>query len=325
VTATLGAFLRPQRGLLSSAQARSIMTESGLRRLLQREWQIVLPGVYAAFRGALTESQRLWAAVLYAGPTARITDTAALAELGVRFLPDDSSIRVLVDWSVRRRSIGFVSVTRTRYLPDPVLINGLPYSPTARALVDLGTRLDDRRDVCAVFADAVQRRLVSMDALSLEVARGPRAGRGTNHEVMADLADGVRSAPEADFRRLALSCRGLPTPLFNALIRLPDGRYISPDALLPGAALVHETNGRLAHEEDDLFASMQERHDVMTTAGLTVLHNPPIRLIRSGGAVQHEWMHCARRNAGRGLPPGVSIVRLGPDTSDVGGPQRRAG
>jgi hypothetical protein len=322
---TLGAFLSAQQGVVSSSQARTVMTESALRVRLRRDWQIVLPGVYAAFRGPLTSSQQVRAALLYAGPSARITDAGALTEMDVRFVPEDSVVRVLVDWTVRRRSISFVSVTRTRYLPEPVVISGVPYAPLARALVDLGTRLDTRRDVCAVFADAVQRRLTSMEALSLEVLRGPRAGRSTNHEVMVDLTDGVRSAPEADFRRLAIACRGVPKPMFNALLQLPNGRYISPDALLPDAGLVHETNGRLAHEEDDLFSSMQERHDVMTTAGLTVLHNPPRRLLTAGPVVQREWSQCAGRLAGQGLPVGVTIVRLGPDGWDVGVPRTRAG
>jgi hypothetical protein len=295
------------------------MNESGLRLRLRRDWQIVLPGVYAAFRGDLSESQRVLAAVLYAGPTARVTDAVALAELGVRIVRQDGLVRVLVDWNSMRRSHAFVSVARTRYLPDPVVIRGVPYAPVARALVDLGTRLESRRDVCAVFADALQRGLTSMDAVSFEVARGPRAGRRTNNEVMADLADGVRSAPEADFRRLVLSCRGLPKPVFNPLLRLADGRCISPDALLISARLVHETNGRLAHEEVDLFVSMQERHDVLTTAGFTVLHNPPSRVLSAGPVVRHEWMQCAHRLLGSGMPPGVTILRMGPEPGPANG------
>lgn len=101
--------------------------------------------------------------------------------------------------------------------------------------------------------------------------------------------------------------------LFNSLLRLPSGRCISPDALIEECGLVHESNGRAAHEEEDLFESMQERHDVMTSAGLTALHNSPRRLLTAADVVEAEWRQCAARLAGRGLPAGVVLLRRGPE------------
>ena len=102
----------------------------------------------------------------------------------------------------------------------------------------------------------------------------------------------------------------LPTPICNALLRLPDGQHISPDALFLDAGVVHETNGRVAHHRDDLFDDMQARHDAMTSAGLTVLHNPPRRLATHARLIIAQVERCYLRNKGRGLPPGVNIVRL---------------
>ena len=53
---------------------------------------------------------------------------------------------------------------------------------------------------------------------------------------------------------------------------------------------------------------MQERHDAMTTAGLTVLHNSPRRIRARGETVLREFEACYRANAGRGLPPGVLLL-----------------
>jgi hypothetical protein len=94
------------------------------------------------------------------------------------------------------------------------------------------------------------------------------------------------------------------------LLRLCDGRLISPDALFLDAGLVHETNGRVAHLREDLFEDMQERHDAMTTSGLTVLHNSPRRLALHGREVISQAERCYLRDVGRGLPPGVTLVRL---------------
>jgi hypothetical protein len=118
----------------------------------------------------------------------------------------------------------------------------------------------------------------------------------------------VWSVAEGWFRRLAIGCRELPPLLYNRRLKLPGGRVIVPDALALEAGLVHETNGRGPHEREDLFESMQERHDAMTTAGLTVLHNSPRRLRARGQTVIGEFCVCYLANAGRGLPPGVVLL-----------------
>jgi hypothetical protein len=127
---------------------------------------------------------------------------------------------------------------------------------------------------------------------------------------LASLITGAASAPEVDFLGLVALCPILPTPVCNVLLRLPCGRLISPDALFLTSALIHETNGRRAHARADLFEDMQERHDVLTAAAFTVLHNSPNRLIRQPREVMSEVVRCHLRNDGRGLPPGVTIVAM---------------
>ena len=305
--------LSRQWGVLSRAQALEHLTPFEVRRQLRTEWCRLLPGVYGAFRGAPTEEQRRRAAQLYVGETGRLTDVWALSLAGVRFLPADTVVRMLCDWNTRRKSTGFVSVTRTRYLPERLDDNMVALAPVERALVDFGSRETDERTVRAVFCDAVQRRLAALSDVDKVAAHGPLLGRRLIGALRDELHDGIRSAPEADFRDIALSARGVPRPLFNPLIRLPDGRRISPDALLEDAPLIHETNGRLAHEEHDLFESMQERHDVLTAAGFTVLHNPPRRLLTARAIVQREWEQCYGRLSPTGLPPGIVLERRGPE------------
>src|SRR4051794_5013825 len=123
------------------------------------------------------------------------------------------------------------------------------------------------------------------------------------------LVAGARSAPEGDFRLLAVASAVLPPLLYNPLLQLPSGRLISPDALALESGVVHETNGRRHHAREDFFESMQERHDAMTAAGLIVLHNSPRRLALQPRLVIAEFEACHLRNAGRGLPPGVQLLR----------------
>ena len=99
-------------------------------------------------------------------------------------------------------------------------------------------------------------------------------------------------------------------------IELPDGTVFSPDALFEDAALIHEVNGRQFHAADeageDVFEAMQRRHDLLVAAGVRALHNSPRRLRRDADSVLREVEEVYLRRAGRGMPPGVKILRTAP-------------
>lgn len=307
-------LLRQQHGIITRRQALGHLSDTALDFRLGRRWTVVLPGVYAAQTGPLTDRQRLQAALLFGGTGAMLDDITALAEHRMSYLPDDPLIRLLVPADNQRHSKDFVAIRRTIYLPTPRRsCDGLAVAPPSRALINFALRHPDDRDVRAVLASALQRRRVTLDQLSCEHKRCASRGKRRLTRVLEELAAGVRSAPEGDVRTLIQASKVLPKPLYNCLLELPDGRRVSPDALISEAALVHETNGRKPHfEDEDEFDSMQERHDAMTVAGLTVLHNSPRLIAREGPRVLADLEHCYLRDAGRGLPPGVQIIRTGP-------------
>lgn len=309
----LAQLLDRQQGVITRRQSLDHLSESALAERLGRHWQILLPGIYVAHTGPVTDLQHRWAALLFGGADAMLDDTTALREYRVNYLPSDDQIRVLVPATVQRASRDFVSVRRTIYLPTPVMgTGGVRLAPTARALTDFALRYDDERSVRAVLASAVQRRQVSLEMLDRELKFAPERGKRRLMRVLEELHSGVRSAPEGDVRQLVATSKVLPTPLYNPLLQLPSGRRISPDLLLEEAALVHETNGRGPHfEDEDLFESMQERHDSMTTSGLTVLHNSPRLVRKDGPRILSELETCFLRDRGKGLPPGVIILRRG--------------
>jgi hypothetical protein len=162
-----------------------------------------------------------------------------------------------------------------------------------------------------MVSDAVQRGLARVDRLLEEQPHLNGRGAGIARRAIEEVTSGARSAPEIDFLKLCRSCKELPALLVNPLLELPDGRRIRPDALAPDAPLVHETNGRTFHADEDSFESMQARHDVMTAAGLTALHNSPRRIRREGRTVLCEYLACYRRLAGQPLPPGVRLLDPG--------------
>jgi hypothetical protein len=308
-------YLDRQDQLITRAQALEALSLGSLRHQLVRSWAIVLPGVYAAFTGALTDRQRKRACLLYGGPLAQLADVTALRDFGVRYLPENGGtevVHLLIPAEDRRASQRMVVVRRTYRLPRPQLVAGLPYCPVERSLVEAAARIGDRRAARAMMADAVQRGLAVQWRLIEEIPH--LSGRGSNvvRRTLDDLALGGRSAPEMGFLDLVADCATVPMPLANPLVELPDGRRVSPDGLWPDARLVHETNGRGPHAGHDEFTDMQARHDAMTAAGLIVLHNTPRQIRTEGHRIMSEVAACYQRNAGRGLPAGVTILRTSP-------------
>ena len=88
------------------------------------------------------------------------------------------------------------------------------YAPPPRAVADTVRGMTSLRDVRAVVADAVQRSRCQVQDLAAELSGGPNVGSALFREALADVADGIRSAAEADLKDLLVRS-GLPMPLFN--------------------------------------------------------------------------------------------------------------
>ncbi|HEX3898872.1 MAG TPA: hypothetical protein VHW74_06835 [Mycobacteriales bacterium] len=302
-------ILQNQDGVITRAQALESLTAGALQHRLGRHWQIALPGVYVASTGTPTGRQRLRAALLYGGTAAQLADSTALAAYGVRYLPTDATVRLLLPASERRVNRDGVVIRRTHRLPRPRTIAGLPYSPPERALADLASRIGEERVATAAIADAIQRRIAERATVLEELSHVTGRGARIAHRAAKWIAAGAMSAPEADFLGLCQRSSVLPIPLVNALIELPTGQRVSPDALFEDAGLVHETNGSSAHAADDRFDNMQARHDAMTAAGLVVLHSSPRQIRTEPDRVLRDVEACYRQHAGEGLPAGVRLLR----------------
>lgn len=302
-------ILARQDRLITRSQALTVLSVGAIRHLLGRRWMIVLPGVYAGFTGDLSERQHKRAALLYAGDNAQLGDVTSLAAYGVRYLPPSNLLHVLIPAVEHRASSSFVVIRRTHRLPQPRTISGFPHCPPERSLVEASARIGDRRTARAMMADAVQRHIAHAARLQAEIPHLSGRGAGVARRAINDIVMGGRSAPELEFLELCAQRGDLPQPLLNPLLELPGGRRVSPDALFRDAGLVHETNGRGPHADEDPFEYMQARHDAMTAAGLVVLHNSPRQLRQEGERVIDEVAACHRQLAGRGLPPGVRLLR----------------
>jgi hypothetical protein len=293
------------------------LTHDAIRhRLDTRQWQRMLSSVYLTAPTEPSRRQLLIGAVLYAGPHGAVDGCDACRYHGIRSVTtDESTVHVVLPWGEPARTEGYVVVRRTHNPIVTVASERLRYVDLATAVVIAARSMRRERSAIAALSEALQRRGANYDELVRAHIQGPPRGARIVSRGLAALSTGAVSIAEVDFLGLVALSTVLPRPMCNVLLRLPCGRLISPDALFLSSGVVHETNGRRAHARADLFEDMQERHDAMTAAGLTVLHNSPRRLITSPREVLGEVERCHQRLDGRGLPEGVTLVTR----ADIGG------
>ena len=278
------------------------MTEAELRGRLKTggPWKVVLPGIYLVHNGGLTIGQREAAAVLYAGEPSIITGRAALARVGVR-LPVSEFIDVLVPHQQRRVSKDFVRIHRTIRMPErPWRSNGLLWAPAARAVADAVHGQTDLNSVRALVADAVQQRTCTVEQLAVELRAGPKQGSSSLRAALEEVADGIASVAEGDFRKL-IKNSGLPKPIYNPELFVGDVFLARPDAWWPAAGVAAEVDSREWHLSPAAWERTQARHARMSAHGILVLHYAPRRIRSDGAAIVAELR--AAIEAGRQRPP----------------------
>jgi hypothetical protein len=277
----LDALIKRQNGVLARRQALATgLSVSALRHRLRPggPWKVCLPGVYRAQTGPPTQEQRETAALLYAGPEALLTGSAAL-HLYRLPAPDATLVDVLIPARRERMNVSYVRVHRTARLPEVVF--GPAHhrcAPPARAVADAVRALTDLGDARALVAGVVQSRGCHVWQLEQELEDGPVRHSALLRQVLAEVADGVRSAPEAELRVL-IKRAGLPMPLFNPKLCLPDGTFIArPDAWWPEAGVAVEVDSRRWHFSPEDWERTMDRHDRLSQHAIVTLHFAPSKL-----------------------------------------------
>jgi hypothetical protein len=244
--------------------------------------------LYAAFTGELTLEQRRLAASLFAGPGAQITGIAALRWHGLRYVPDDHRIHLLVPHNEQRSSSGFVRVPRTKQRDEYSLGgNGYEVCSVARAVADACRALDDLQAVRAIVAEAVQRGLTSVSALTSELERARRHRTRLLRQALAEVSLGAASAPEAEAQAAFARSKILPEVLWNPVLKNADGqRMPSPDGWIDDVGIAIEIDSREYHLSPEGWELTLRRHNALAEFGAMVLHFTPSDVRRPGRVVR---------------------------------------
>jgi len=175
-----------------------------------------------------------------------LTGLTSLRRFGLG-VPRAEAIDVLVPAKEQRRDVGFVRLHRTIRLPRGFCVAGeIRYALPPRAVADAARWLTDIGDVRAVVAEAVQRRMCSIEHLVEELEQGPKQGSALLRRALAEVADGVRSAAEGQLHAL-IERSGLPMPMFNPRLFVGRTFLAVPDCWWPEVGVAAEVDSRAWH------------------------------------------------------------------------------
>ena len=275
------ATLRAQAHVIERNQALGCgMTLEMLRHRIRPggPWQRLLPGVYLAVTGSPTAAQREVAALLYAGGAGVITGPAALRRHRIR-APETDVVGVLVPAACQRQSAAFARLHRTTRMPEMFCTQGaIRFTMAPRAVADTARGLMDLSEVRAVAADAVQKGHCRLDLLVAELTGGPMQGSARLRRVLSEVADGVRSAAEADLLDLIKSAR-LPMPMCNPRLYIGRTLIAVPDFWWQEAGVAAEMDSREWHMTPGDWERTMRRHEELGAHGIiTTLHFTPRRI-----------------------------------------------
>jgi very-short-patch-repair endonuclease len=274
---------------VNAASALAWMSAKELRwRVTSGRWQRPCRGVVVAHSGPLTQRQRLWVAILWAGPGGVLAGLTAAALDGLEGFPV-AQIHVLVPAhrSVRKEPPGLPVALHysTALTSDDVHPLREPRrTRVARSLVDAAAWMSSDRGAQAVLAAGVQQRLVRPQDLLAVVAANRRLPRRTMiSATLDDIAGGAQALSELDLTRLVRRYR-LPEPDRQAPRRDSAGRRRWLDAVWEAAKLIVEVDG-IHHLDVAQYWADMDRDNDFTLDDYRVLRFPAFAVRYRGGYV----------------------------------------
>jgi hypothetical protein len=249
----LESLIYPQAGVISRAQTLRLAgrTDEWIHaRLIRRQWQQVLPGVYATFTGPLPWGSRAWAGLLYAGEGAVLGGPSALRAGGMKLWRPPAGITICVPHERKvQPQEGYVFVRR-RHLER--LVHKRPTPPQLRleiALLEYASTMSTGGTAFGVLADGCQQRLVTPERLLSALLLKPRLRwRRALLSILDDVAAGAYSFLEYTYLRKVERAHRLPMGRRQVPVETPGGRFFR-DVLYEPFAVACELDGRLGHED----------------------------------------------------------------------------
>ena len=195
--------------------------------------------------------------------------------------PEGGLVEVSVPHGRHLRSSGFVVVHQTRRPLLPLVVDGLPISPPARAAVDVAVTCSRRSDVDHVVSHVLQRGLADVETLASETRALGRCATSWLRAAVQDASRGMRSVGESELRRV-IQGSGLPEPEWNAPVETRFGTYFV-DALWRELGVGVEADGAAFHLSAEDWGRDLLRQNAVQEVGIRLIRFP-VRRMRSARA-----------------------------------------
>jgi hypothetical protein len=265
-----------QSGLLTSAQLRG------------RAWTRVRNNVYIDSRVEPDHALRIRGAIMALPSGLVVAGQSAAVLLGIDSAARASDrVHLIAPNGQRLGHRNGVRVHSCDLAPTEIVVRAdLPCTSAARTAWDLGRWLDPLTSVPIIDA-FLGRGLVTVEILAetADFYRGARGGRAAAQAF--SLADGGSQSPPESLLRVRFVISGLPRPVSQFPIMLPNGILVHPDICWPKYQVACEYDG-LWHGTDDQLHLDRMRLNGLVSADWIVLHVTSRRLYRDYDGVLAE-------------------------------------
>jgi hypothetical protein len=301
-----GQLVRQQHGVVAAAQAGQLgLTRDQMRHRVRRgSWRAIYPGVYATHPGELGFEARVWAAVLYAGPTSMASHRTAGRLQGL-VDEDPDVIDLTLAEATRRIAPTGLRLHRATLLDQkrhPAKVP--PQTRAEETVLDLVAAASAATDVVSWVLRACQRRLTTPARLAVAAEARPRlANRVLLAQLIQDVEQGVASALEHRYRHDVEVSHGLPQAQRSGAWSGPDGRRRYFDVRYAEWRLRVELEGLAYHPADRSWADAARDNeavplgDVVLRYGWRPVVGDPCGVAGQVGAVLRlrGWTGAVRR------------------------------
>jgi hypothetical protein len=265
---------RWQAGLVTRAQALSAGLSSNAitSKVVHTRWTQVHRGVYATFTGPLTRHAQLWAAVLYAGPGARLSHQTA-AEVIRLAVPKSPLIHVAIPPSRRVRPPRgvVIHISSGAGAGWRFALGILPHTFAEETVMDLTNAATSLDDVIGYVTGAFARDLTSEERLRREAAARKRLRwRSDLDEIIPRAAGGAHSVLEYRYDRDVEQAHGLPLARKQVRFTKSDGRRGRRDRYYEEYGLIIELDGKQYHPNERRHLDQARDNDATATGGSTL-------------------------------------------------------
>ena len=180
----------------------------------------------------------------------------------------------------------------------------------ARAVTDAARDAPSADQAVAIVCEALERRLVTLEALRHEIELTAPAGNRTARLALRAAEAGAWSVPESDLGSLVGSSRRLPLMWLNPSLSAPDGaRLPTPDGWFDDVGLAVQVHSWRWHSGREQWDSTVMADGVRAEYGVAVVAVTPDAVRRSPALVLGRLERVHRQACARLRPTVIAVPR----------------